>query len=157
MLESATRSVTKLGENIDEWVPITLEHWSALCQSLSVESRRRMRPNYKTSMPSWSRVSKKLETARTVSWLILVGLLMLHRIEMFHISFLVLPDDLLKEAIPGNIRKAEHFVAFLKRFVEYLKVGLLHPRCNADTETVARPGCGFSTSLQKPRCRFCSI
>jgi DNA excision repair protein ERCC-2 len=32
-----------------------------------------------------------------------------------------LPDDLLKEAIPGNIRKAEHFVAFLKRFVEYLK------------------------------------
>jgi DNA excision repair protein ERCC-2 len=35
---------------------------------------------------------------------------------------LVLPDDLLKEAVPGNIRKAEHFVAFLKRFVEYLKV-----------------------------------
>ncbi|KAG2144963.1 helicase C-terminal domain-containing protein [Suillus cothurnatus] len=33
----------------------------------------------------------------------------------------VLPDDLLKEAVPGNIRKAEHFVAFLKRFVEYLK------------------------------------
>ena len=35
---------------------------------------------------------------------------------------IVLPEDLLKEAIPGNIRKAEHFVAFLKRFVEYLKV-----------------------------------
>ena len=35
---------------------------------------------------------------------------------------LALPDDLLKEAIPGNIRRAEHFVAFLKRFVEYLKV-----------------------------------
>ena len=34
----------------------------------------------------------------------------------------VLPEDLLKEAVPGNIRKAEHFVAFLKRFVEYLKV-----------------------------------
>ena len=39
------------------------------------------------------------------------------------ITLIVLPDDLLKEAIPGNIRKAEHFVAFLKRFVEYLKVG----------------------------------
>jgi DNA excision repair protein ERCC-2 len=38
------------------------------------------------------------------------------------ISRKVLPDDLLKEAVPGNIRKAEHFVAFLKRFVEYLKV-----------------------------------
>lgn len=35
---------------------------------------------------------------------------------------LVLPEDLLKEAVPGNIRKAEHFVAFLKRLVEYLKV-----------------------------------
>lgn len=39
------------------------------------------------------------------------------------LSLSVLPEDLLKEAIPGNIRKAEHFVAFLKRFVEYLKVG----------------------------------
>ncbi|KAI9683373.1 MAG: DNA-dependent ATPase of the nucleotide excision repair factor 4 complex [Trizodia sp. TS-e1964] len=27
-----------------------------------------------------------------------------------------LPDDLLKEAVPGNIRRAEHFIAFLKRF-----------------------------------------
>lgn len=33
-----------------------------------------------------------------------------------------MPEDLLKEAVPGNIRKAEHFVAFLKRFVEYMKV-----------------------------------
>ena len=30
----------------------------------------------------------------------------------------MLPKDLLKEAVPGNIRKAEHFLAFLKRFVE---------------------------------------
>jgi len=34
----------------------------------------------------------------------------------------VLPDDLLKEAVPGNIRRAEHFVGFLRRFIEYLKV-----------------------------------
>jgi DNA excision repair protein ERCC-2 len=33
----------------------------------------------------------------------------------------VLPADVLQEAIPGNIRKAEHFVAFMKRLVEYLK------------------------------------
>jgi len=38
----------------------------------------------------------------------------------------VLPEDLLKEAVPGNIRKAEHFVAFLKRLVEYLKVASFH-------------------------------
>ncbi|XP_072032459.1 general transcription and DNA repair factor IIH helicase subunit XPD-like [Amphiura filiformis] len=36
----------------------------------------------------------------------------------------VLPDEILQEAVPGNIRNAEHFIAFLKRFVEYLKVRL---------------------------------
>lgn len=38
------------------------------------------------------------------------------------IMITALPDDLLKEAVPGNIRRAEHFIAFLKRFIEYLKV-----------------------------------
>lgn len=33
----------------------------------------------------------------------------------------ILPDDVLEEAVPGNIRQAEHFVAFMRRFVEYLK------------------------------------
>ncbi|EGD74772.1 TFIIH basal transcription factor complex helicase XPD subunit [Salpingoeca rosetta] len=33
----------------------------------------------------------------------------------------VLPSHVVEEAVPGNIRKAEHFVSFLKRFVEYLK------------------------------------
>ena len=34
----------------------------------------------------------------------------------------MLPDDVIREAVPGNIRKAEHFVALLKRLVEYLRV-----------------------------------
>ena len=29
-----------------------------------------------------------------------------------------------QEAVPGSIRKGEHFVSFLKRFVEYLKTRL---------------------------------
>ncbi|TYJ57741.1 hypothetical protein B9479_001595 [Cryptococcus floricola] len=33
----------------------------------------------------------------------------------------VLSADMVDEAVPGNIRKAEHFIAFLKRFIEYLK------------------------------------
>ena len=37
---------------------------------------------------------------------------------------LVLPDHVLEEAVPGNIRKGEHFVAFIKRLVEYLKTRL---------------------------------
>lgn len=32
-----------------------------------------------------------------------------------------LPADILKEAVPGNIRRAEHFTGFLRRFVEYLR------------------------------------
>ncbi|CAO2829815.1 unnamed protein product [Amaranthus hypochondriacus] len=31
-----------------------------------------------------------------------------------------LPDDILKEAVPGNIRRAEHFLAVLRRLVQYL-------------------------------------
>lgn len=36
----------------------------------------------------------------------------------------ILPEEVLKESIPGNIRNAEHFISFLKRFVEYLKTRL---------------------------------
>uniref|UniRef100_S4RQB2 DNA 5'-3' helicase n=1 Tax=Petromyzon marinus TaxID=7757 RepID=S4RQB2_PETMA len=40
-----------------------------------------------------------------------------------HLANPVLPDEVLQdaEAVPGNSRNAEHFVSFLKRFVEYLK------------------------------------
>lgn len=33
----------------------------------------------------------------------------------------VLPEDLVNEAIPGNIRRAEHFVALLRRLVNFMK------------------------------------
>ncbi|XP_052742411.1 general transcription and DNA repair factor IIH helicase subunit XPD [Bicyclus anynana] len=36
----------------------------------------------------------------------------------------VLPDEVLNEVVPGNIRNAEHFLGFLKRFIEYLKTRL---------------------------------
>ncbi|XP_050364028.1 general transcription and DNA repair factor IIH helicase subunit XPD [Argentina anserina] len=35
-----------------------------------------------------------------------------------------LPDDILKEAVPGNIRKADHFLHVLKRLVQYLETCL---------------------------------
>lgn len=31
-----------------------------------------------------------------------------------------LPDDILREAVPGNIRRAEHFLAVLRRLVRFL-------------------------------------
>ena len=36
----------------------------------------------------------------------------------------VLPDEILQEAVPGNIRNGEHFVGFLRKVVEYLKMRL---------------------------------
>nr|AIL94188.1 DNA-repair protein complementing XP-D cells [Brachionus koreanus] len=36
----------------------------------------------------------------------------------------ILPKDILDEAVPGNIRKAEHFLIFMKRFLEYVKTRL---------------------------------
>jgi len=34
----------------------------------------------------------------------------------------VIPDQILKEAIPGTIRKADFFIKFLRRFVDYFKM-----------------------------------
>ena len=38
--------------------------------------------------------------------------------KIFEIIFII------TEAVPGNIRNAEHFISFLKRFCEYLKTRL---------------------------------
>ena len=63
---------------------------------------------------------------RMLSWPILVSIFHSAAYTLLKLCDLqVLPDDLLKEAVPGNIRKAEHFIAFLKRLVEYLKASLL--------------------------------
>ncbi|PHT63254.1 TFIIH basal transcription factor complex helicase XPD subunit [Capsicum chinense] len=52
-----------------------------------------------------------------------------------------LPDDIMKEAVPGNIRKAEHFLSVLRRFVQYLKGRL-------ETENVEKEGLvGFVASI----------
>ncbi|CAG8501032.1 4627_t:CDS:10 [Ambispora gerdemannii] len=45
----------------------------------------------------------------------------------------VLPEDLLNEAVPGAIRRAEHFVAFLRRFVEYIKTRMRVQNVVAET------------------------
>lgn len=72
------------------------------------------------------------------------------------ISNPVLPDDLLKEAVPGNIRRAEHFVTFLKRFIEYLKTRM------KVTHTISETPPSFLTHVKdltfierKPLC-FCA-
>lgn len=54
-----------------------------------------------------------------------------------------MPDDILKQAVPGNIRKAEHFVSVLRRLVQYLNARL-------DTENVEKEGpVSFQHSVYK--------
>ncbi|TQD92788.1 hypothetical protein C1H46_021563 [Malus baccata] len=54
-----------------------------------------------------------------------------------------LPDDILKEAVPGNIRKADHFVHVLRRLVNHLEVRL--ERGGPDELLHIQTICNFAT------------
>ncbi|KAI7867866.1 hypothetical protein BDF14DRAFT_1799987 [Spinellus fusiger] len=68
----------------------------------------------------------------------------------------ILPDDLLKEAVPGNIRRAEHFVAFLRRFVEYLKTRLRVMHVIAETPVSFLQHLKDVTYIERKPLRFCA-
>ncbi|KAG0053043.1 DNA-dependent ATPase of the nucleotide excision repair factor 4 complex [Gryganskiella cystojenkinii] len=67
-----------------------------------------------------------------------------------------LPDDLLHEAVPGNIRKAEHFVAFLKRFNEYLKTRLRVLNVTAETPQSFLRHLKEITFIEQKPLQFCA-
>ncbi|KAJ6647866.1 General transcription and DNA repair factor IIH helicase subunit XPD, partial [Pseudolycoriella hygida] len=68
----------------------------------------------------------------------------------------ILPDDILQGAIPGNIRTADHFLSFLRRFVEYIKFRL------RVQHVVQESPAGFLKDVQQKVCierkplRFCA-
>ncbi|KAF8503563.1 DNA repair helicase [Russula emetica] len=68
----------------------------------------------------------------------------------------ILPEDLLKEAVPGNIRKAEHFVAFLKRLVEYLKTRMRVLHVVAETPLSFLQHLKDITYIERRPLRFCA-
>ncbi|MCO5559243.1 hypothetical protein L7F22_012838 [Adiantum nelumboides] len=68
----------------------------------------------------------------------------------------VLPEDLLQEAVPGNIRRAEHFVAFLKRFVEYLKTRMRVLHVVAETPPSFLQHLKDITYIERKPLRFCA-
>ncbi|KKK14740.1 hypothetical protein ARAM_005453, partial [Aspergillus rambellii] len=72
------------------------------------------------------------------------------------ISNPVLPDDLLKEAVPGNIRRAEHFVAFLKRFIEYLKTRMKVTHTISETPLSFLSHVKDLTYIERKPLRFCA-
>ena len=67
----------------------------------------------------------------------------------------VLPDDLLKEAVPGNIRRAEHFVSFLKRFIEYLKTRMKVTHAISETPPSFLLHLKDLTYIERKPLRFC--
>ncbi|KAK0299931.1 TFIIH/NER complex ATP-dependent 5'-3' DNA helicase subunit [Friedmanniomyces endolithicus] len=67
-----------------------------------------------------------------------------------------LPDDLLKEAVPGNIRRAEHFTAFLKRFIEYLKTRMKVLHVISETPPSFLAHLKELTFIEKKPLRFCA-
>ncbi|KAI8070367.1 DNA repair helicase [Gongronella butleri] len=68
----------------------------------------------------------------------------------------VLPDDILKEAVPGNIRRAEHFVAFLRRFIEYLKTRMRVMHVVAENPTSFLQHLKDVTFIDRKPLRFCA-
>ncbi|CAI5760119.1 unnamed protein product [Candida verbasci] len=78
------------------------------------------------------------------------------RDEELFMSSPVLPKDLLDEAIPGNIRKGEHFIAFLKRFIEYLKTRMKVLNVISETPTSFLQHLKELTYIDRKPLRFCS-
>lgn len=76
----------------------------------------------------------------------------------------VLPDDLLfnhvdddQHLVPGNIRKAEHFVAFMRRFVEFLRARFR--RCLhvvSETPAAFLQSLHEQTMIERRPMRFCT-
>ncbi|KAL8293136.1 hypothetical protein RQP46_000830 [Phenoliferia psychrophenolica] len=68
----------------------------------------------------------------------------------------ILPTDILDEAVPGNIRRAEHFTAFLARFVEYLKSRMRVLHVVAETPLSFLQHLKDITFIEQRPLKFCS-
>ncbi|KAM0790340.1 DNA-dependent ATPase of the nucleotide excision repair factor 4 complex [Microbotryomycetes sp. NB124-2] len=68
----------------------------------------------------------------------------------------VLPTELLDEAVPGNIRRAEHFTAFMARFVEYLKTRMRVLHVVAETPLSFLQHLKDITFIERKPLKFCS-
>ncbi|KIO34454.1 hypothetical protein M407DRAFT_218674 [Tulasnella calospora MUT 4182] len=129
MLDSAARSVTRLGDKIEE------------CVLLSIKQK-----DASKLQDEYAKLVEGLQEAEDA-------------VPIEDDVFMpnpVLPEDLLKEAIPGNIRKAEHFVAFLKRFVEYLKTRMRVLHVVAETPLSFLQHLKDITYIERRPLRFCT-
>lgn len=68
----------------------------------------------------------------------------------------VLPDEILQEVVPGNIRNAEHFVLFLKRFLEYLKSRLRVQHVVQESPAGFLKDVASKVCIERKPLRFCA-
>jgi DNA excision repair protein ERCC-2 len=111
MLDASARSVGILADKIEEYVLYLFFFYRYLLFNVFFRIKNTDAQRLKNE---YSKLVEGLRDANTA------------RDEDTFMANPILPDDILKEAVPGNIRRAEHFVAFLRRFIEYLKVIHLH-------------------------------
>uniref|UniRef100_T1IV49 General transcription and DNA repair factor IIH helicase subunit XPD n=1 Tax=Strigamia maritima TaxID=126957 RepID=T1IV49_STRMM len=67
-----------------------------------------------------------------------------------------LPDDILTEAVPGNIRTAEHFISFMKRLVEYMKTRLRVQHVVQETPASFLRDISMRVCIERKPLRFCA-
>ncbi|KAK0040989.1 TFIIH basal transcription factor complex helicase XPD subunit, partial [Biomphalaria pfeifferi] len=68
----------------------------------------------------------------------------------------VIPDEILQEAVPGSIRNAEHFIGFMKRFIEYLKTRLRVQHVVSESPPSFLKDCQAKVCIDRKPLRFCS-
>lgn len=68
----------------------------------------------------------------------------------------ILPDDVLNEAVPGNIRLGEHFVNFLRRFLEYIKTRLRTQYVTQESPATFLKDVQQKACIERKPLRFCA-
>lgn len=67
-----------------------------------------------------------------------------------------LPEDILKCAVPGNIRTADHFISFLKRLIEYIKTRLRVQHVVQETPASFLKDIQQKVCIERRPLRFCA-
>ncbi|CAI7760984.1 unnamed protein product, partial [Closterium sp. NIES-54] len=67
----------------------------------------------------------------------------------------LLPADILQEAVPGNIRRAEHFLAFLRRFLAYLQTRLNTTRVESEGPLAFLHALQATTGIESRSLQLC--
>jgi len=67
----------------------------------------------------------------------------------------VIPPDLLREAVPGNIRRAEHFLALLQRLADFLRAKLAGPNVTEETPGAFLATLSGAAGIDGKTLRFC--